>query len=131
MPNPRLRDVFLFWKNEVSLSYGVFVVLNPYFAYGVPCALLVLYAGFALFRKRSEIHYIGFVLFIISGFMAAFCFQVLQYAFHEAANQGWTSVITELGFPIWTLYIGFGIGILLVVLNLVRAWRRIRSIRQQ
>ncbi|WP_368252383.1 hypothetical protein [Enterococcus sp. 2201sp1_2201st1_B8_2201SCRN_220225] len=104
-------------------------MLNPYFAYGVPGALLLLYAGFAIFRKRSEIHYIGFVLFIISGFMTAFCFQVLQYAFHEAADKSWTSVTTTLGFPTWTLYIGLVIGILLVGLNLIRAWRRIQDIR--
>lgn len=106
-------------------------MLNPYFAYGVPVALLILYAGFAIFRKRSEVSYIGFVLFIIAGFLSAFCFQVIQYAFHEAAVKDWTAVTHALGAPVWTLYIGLVIGIVLVALNLIRAWRRIYKIRHQ
>lgn len=106
-------------------------MLNPYFAFGVPVALLVLYAGFAIFRKRSTVSYIGFVLLIIAGFLTAFCFQVIQYAFHEAAAKNWTAVTKELGAPTWTLYLGLVLGIALVALNLIRAWRRIYKIRHQ
>ncbi len=38
-------------------------MLNPYFAFGVPFFLLLLYIGFALFRRSSHIPYLGFVLF--------------------------------------------------------------------
>ncbi|WP_239644630.1 hypothetical protein [Enterococcus crotali] len=53
-------------------------MLNPYFAFGVPIFLLFLYVVFAIIRKKSKLHYIGFVLLLIATFMMAFSFQVLQ-----------------------------------------------------
>ena len=58
-------------------------MLNPYFAFGVPAFLLVLYAAFALFRRSSDIPYLGFVLFIIAGFLTGFSLQVIQQAINE------------------------------------------------
>ncbi|WP_270789390.1 hypothetical protein [Enterococcus diestrammenae] len=106
-------------------------MLNPYFAFGVPVGLLLIYAIFAIIRKKTKIHYLGFALFIISGFLTAFCLQVIQYAYHESALTSIAALEESAGYPLWLLFIGFGIGLFLVLINLVRAWRRIQKIRNQ
>ena len=72
-------------------------MLNRYFALGVPVALIILYGIILVLRKKSKIPYLGFVLFIIAGFMVAFSYQVLP----------------------------LGVGILLVIVNIFRAYKRI------
>ncbi len=53
-------------------------MLNMYFVFGVPIFLLFLYATIAYVRKRTTIHYLGFILLIISGFMLVFNLQTWQ-----------------------------------------------------
>ena len=72
-------------------------MLNPYFAFGVPAFLLVLYAAFALFRRSSDIPYLGFVLFIIAGFLTGFSLQVIQQAINEVSEAGGGTVVIPEG----------------------------------
>lgn len=102
-------------------------MLNPYFAFGVPCGLLILYGIFAAVRKKTKIPYLGFALFIISGFMAAFCFQVVQYAYHESTQIGRATLEARLSYPLWSLFGGLFLGLVLAVINLVRGYRRIKG----
>ena len=41
-------------------------MLQPYFAFGVPLFLLVLYLLFALIHRQTTIHYLRFILLLIS-----------------------------------------------------------------
>ncbi len=41
-------------------------MLQPYFAFGVPLFLLVLYLLFALIHRQTTIHYLRFTYFNIS-----------------------------------------------------------------
>ena len=43
-------------------------MLQPYFAFGVPLFLLVLYLLFALIHRQTTIHYLRFILLLISTF---------------------------------------------------------------
>ncbi len=74
-------------------------MLNPYFAFGVPAFLLVLYVAFALFRRSSDIPYLGFVLFIIAGFLTGFSLQVIQ----QASSMKWLKhLFSTYKIPIFT-----------------------------
>lgn len=101
-------------------------MLNGYFALGVPIGLMVLYGVILFLRKKSKIPYLGFVLFIIAGFMVAFSYQVLQYAFKEQDNLLETSESLVLSYPFWLLYIPLGVGVILVIINIFRAYKRIK-----
>jgi len=100
-------------------------MLNGYFALGVPVALIILYGIILVLRKKSKIPYLGFVLFIIAGFMVAFSYQVLQYALKEQSQLDQTGVTLVLNYPFWLLYLPLGVGILLVIVNIFRAYKRI------
>ncbi|BCA85766.1 hypothetical protein EsVE80_12890 [Enterococcus saigonensis] len=102
-------------------------MLNGYFALGVPIGLMVLYGVILFLRKKSKIPYLGFVLFIIAGFMVAFSYQVLQYAFKEQDNLLEASESLVLSYPFWLLYIPLGVGVILVIINIFRAYKRIKS----
>ena len=86
-------------------------MLNRYFALGVPVALIILYGIILVLRKKSKIPYLGFVLFIIAGFMVAFSYQVLQYALKEQSQLDQTGVTLVLNYPFWLLYLPLGVGI--------------------
>lgn len=101
-------------------------MLNEYFALGVPIALIVLYGLILLLRKKSKIPYLGFVLFIIAGFMVAFSYQVLQYAIKEQDDLVKASKNLALSYPFWLLYIPLIIGIILAGINIFRAYKRIK-----
>ena len=45
------------------------LMLQPYFAFGVPLFLLVLYLLFALIHRQTTIHYLRFILLLISTFL--------------------------------------------------------------
>ena len=105
---------------------GGAIMLNEYFALGVPIALIILYALILFLRKKSKIHYLGFVLFIIAGFMVAFSYQVLQYALKEQSQLTKTGATLELNYPFWLLYLPLIIGIILVIINIFRAYKRIK-----
>ncbi|EOF28375.1 hypothetical protein SC5_01367 [Enterococcus faecalis EnGen0086] len=47
-------------------------MLQPYFAFGVPLFLLVLYLLFALIHRQTTIHYLRFILLLISTFLMVF-----------------------------------------------------------
>lgn len=105
-------------------------MMNIYFAFGVPAALLVLYAGMALYRKKSKIHYLGFVLFIIAGFLTAFSFQVIQYGWQLSKTIPISEINRENGYDFRWLYLPLAIGIVFVVFNIYRGYRRLKNIRQ-
>lgn len=105
-------------------------MMNSYFAFGVPVALLILYVAMALFRKKSQIHYLGFVLFIIAGFLTAFSFQVIQYGWQLSKTIPIATINQENGYDFRWLYLPLLIGIIFVIFNIYRGYRRIKQIRQ-
>ncbi len=105
-------------------------MLNSFFAFGVPIFLLILYGGFAIFRKNARIPYLGFILFVIAAFLSAFSFQVIQQAFTEIRTTSQQTVEQHYGYPLLLLAVPLALGILLMVLNGYRGYQRIRKIQQ-
>lgn len=104
-------------------------MLNPYFAFGVPVFLLGLYIIFAIIRRKSKIHYLGFVLLLIATFMMAFSFQVLQGLWTLEDTQS-TEQLNQLGYsPEW-LWIPLLLGGMLAIVNLWRGVKRVKSFRE-
>ena len=103
-------------------------MLNPYFAFGVPFFLLLLYIGFALFRRSSHIPYLGFVLFIIAGFMSVFS---IQQALTEVNKTNAAAVEQVHGYSLYLLAIPLLIGLLLVIRNIFRGYAKIKKVRLQ
>jgi glucan phosphoethanolaminetransferase (alkaline phosphatase superfamily) len=106
-------------------------MLNPYFAFGVPLFLLLLYLGFALFRRWSKIPYLGFVLFIIAGFLSVFSFQVIQQALTEINKTSAALVEETHGYSLYLLAIPLVIGLVLVIRNIFRGYAKIKKVRLQ
>lgn len=104
-------------------------MLNPYFAFGVPIFLLFLYIVFAIIRKKSKLHYIGFVLLLIATFMMAFSFQVLQGLWTLEDNNS-TEQLNALRYSPELLWIPLILGGVLAVLNLWRGVKRVQSFRE-
>lgn len=102
-------------------------MLNSFFAFGVPIFLFILYFGFALFRKKSDIPYLGFALFIIAGFLIAFSLQVIQQALTEMQTATQAQIEALYGYPLYLLVIPLATGILLLLLNSYRGYRRIKE----
>ncbi|PZL76674.1 hypothetical protein CI088_02505 [Enterococcus plantarum] len=105
-------------------------MLNPYFAFGVPIFLLFLYVVFAIIRKKSKLHYIGFVLLLISSFMMAFSFQVLQGLWTLEDSHA-TEQLETLGYAPEILWLPLILGALLALLNLWRGVKRVKSFREE
>lgn len=104
-------------------------MLNPYFAFGVPAFLVFLYIIFAIIRKKSKLHYIGFVLLLIATFMMAFSFQVLQGLWTLEDSQS-TEQLNQLGYsPEW-LWLPLLLGGVLAIVNLWRGVKRVQSFRE-
>jgi uncharacterized membrane protein YedE/YeeE len=106
-------------------------MLTSFFAFGVPLFLLILYIGFSIFRKKSQIPYLGFVLFTIAGFLTAFSLQVIQQAITEMTNTNQSVLEDTYGYPLYLLVIPLAIGILLIILNAYRGYKRLKVIRLQ
>ncbi|WP_086313628.1 hypothetical protein A5821_001153 [Enterococcus sp. 7F3_DIV0205] len=104
-------------------------MLNPYFAFGVPIFLLFLYIVFAIIRKKSKLHYIGFVLLLIATFTMAFSFQVLQGLWTLEDNNS-TEQLNALRYSPELLWIPLILGGVLAVLNLWRGVKRVQSFRE-
>lgn len=104
-------------------------MLNAYFAFGVPVFLLVLYTGFEWYRHQSKIDYLGFVLFIIAGFLTIFSFQVIQQALTEIAASSYSNVEHLYGYSLVLLGLPLISGIFLILLNIFRGYLRLRKFR--
>ena len=76
-------------------------MLNIYFVFGVPMFLLILYFVFAYIRKKTTIHYLGFILLIISGFMLVFNLQTWQQALQELDQFSVKALSERVGYPIY------------------------------
>lgn len=98
-------------------------MLAPYFAFGIPIFLWVLYLFFERLRKKNNVHYLGLILLLISLFMASFSFQVLQsfWAIERTAKA------QALPYPAFLLWLPFGLGILLSLLNTLRTIKRLHA----
>lgn len=105
-------------------------MLNPYFAFGVPLFLIALYIMFAIIRKKTTIHYVGFVLLLISSFMTVFSFQVLQELWSVENNSSLASQSKEFEYNLNFLWIPLFLGILLVTINLIRGIKRVLSFQK-
>lgn len=94
-------------------------MLQPYFAFGVPLFLLVLYLFFALIHRQTTIHYLRFILLLISTFLMVFSFQVLQ--------ESWTinpETLKDAAYSPQWLWIPLSIGLILTIYN---AWHGLRT----
>jgi uncharacterized membrane protein YwaF len=98
-------------------------MLNPYFAFGVPLFLIVLYIIFAFIRNKSHIRYIGFVLLLIATFMVAFSFQVLQGYWTIERNH-------PLSYSPDLLWLPLLLGAVLAIVNIWRGVKRLRSFKE-
>ena len=78
-------------------------MLNMYFVFGVPIFLLFLYATIAYVRKRTTIHYLGFILLIISGFMLVFNLQTWQQALLEMDKMTPHALSKMIGYPVYLI----------------------------
>ncbi|EJR9793412.1 hypothetical protein N0Q84_000570 [Enterococcus faecalis] len=95
------------------------LMLQPYFAFGVPLFLLVIYLLFALIHRQTTIHYLRFILLLISTFLMVFSFQVLQ--------ESWTinpETLKDAAYSPQWLWIPLGIGLILTLYN---AWHGLRT----
>lgn len=108
---------------RVSLIQGGIIMLNPYFAFGVPVFLISLYFVFECIRKKVQFHYLGFILLLISTFMAAFSFQILQEFWSVQSS-------VHLSYQPDLLWIPLIVGGVLSVLNLWRGIKRLNSFRK-
>ena len=99
-------------------------MLNGYFAFGVPLFLIIIYLLFAVIRRRSSIHYLGFILLIISAFMTAFSFQVLQEFWSSKGQSGFS-----LPYNSNLLWLPLFIGAALSLINIGRGLKRFSSFR--
>ena len=93
-------------------------MLNMYFVFGVPIFLLFLYATIAYVRKRTTIHYLGFILLIISGFMLVFNLQTWQQALLEMDKMTPHALSKVLGYPVYLIWLPIFISGYLVLLNI-------------
>ena len=93
-------------------------MLNPYFAFGVPFFFFIALYRLCAFRRSSHIPYLGFVLFIIAGFMSVFSFQVIQQALTEVNKTNAAAVEQVHGYSLYLLAIPLLIGLLLVIRNI-------------
>ncbi|XIO45605.1 hypothetical protein N8D15_06515 [Enterococcus faecium] len=105
-------------------------MLNMYFVFGVPFFLLFLYATIAYVRKRTTIHYLGFILLIISGFMLVFNLQTWQQALLEMDKMTPHALSKVLGYPVYLIWLPIFISGCLVLLNIYRGVRRIVQLRK-
>lgn len=105
-------------------------MLNMYFVFGVPIFLLFLYATIAYVRKRTTIHYLGFILLIISGFMLVFNLQTWQQALLEMDKMTPHALSKVLGYPVYLIWLPIFISGCLVLLNIYRGVRRIVQLRK-
>lgn len=101
-------------------------MLNPYFAFGVPLFLLLLYVVFAFVRKKTTIHYLGFVLLLIATFMMSFSFQVLQ----EFWTMEDSSSVKQLNYAPKLLWLPLFLGSMLAIINIYRGIKRVQSFRK-
>ncbi|WP_165006642.1 MULTISPECIES: hypothetical protein [unclassified Enterococcus] len=106
-------------------------MLNIYFVFGVPLFLIILYLVFAYVRKHSNIHYLGFILLIISGFMLVFTLQTWQQALAEMDTYTSQAVSRQIGYPVFLIWLPISISGCLVLLNLYRGWRRLQTFRKK
>jgi hypothetical protein len=106
-------------------------LLNIYFVFGVPIFLLILYLFFAYLRKKKNIHYLGFILLIIAGFMLVFNLQTWQQAVTEMDHLTAQEVSQQVGYPIYLIWVPILIAACLVLLNLYRGVRRVLAMRKK
>ena len=106
-------------------------MLNIYFVFGVPAFLLILYLNFAYIRKKTTIRYLGFILLIIASFMLVFNLQTWQQALLEMEQASSRSLSDQLGYPVYLIWIPITVAGFLVLLNLFRAWRRLKQLRKK
>lgn len=105
-------------------------MLNPYFAFGVPLFLLLLYVVFAFIRKNTSIHYLGFVLLLIATFMMSFSFQVLQ-EFWTLEESSSVNQLDQLNYAPQLLWFPLILGSILAIINLYRGIKRVQSFKEE
>lgn len=88
-------------------------MLNPYFAFGVPIFLVILYLLFTYIHKKNSLHYLRFILLLISTFLLVFSFQVIQ--------ESWSMTTTEIDQAVYSpnlLWLPLLVGLFFTLFNL-------------
>lgn len=104
-------------------------MLNPYFAFGVPLFLLLLYVFFVIIRKKTSIHYTGFVLLLIATFMVSFSVQVLQEYWAQENNSS-INQLENLQYAHQLLWLPLIFGSILAGINFFRAIKKVYSFQK-
>ncbi|MGM0124230.1 hypothetical protein IGI37_001604 [Enterococcus sp. AZ194] len=106
-------------------------MLNPYFSFGVPLFLFILYIVFSILRKKSTVNFLGFILLIIAVFLTVFSLQVWQQAASDLTRESSQQLSQKVGYPIYLLWVPIIIGCLLVFSNFIRAVNKLRKIQHK
>lgn len=102
-------------------------MLNGWFILFVTLFVLIIYAIFAILRKKTTINYLGFILLIIATFLLVFSLQIGQQVLTELQIMNADELSSLVGYPIYLLFLPIIISALLLFINLYRAFRRIRQ----
>ena len=103
-------------------------MLDPYFSFGVPSLLLILYVAFALFQRSAHIPYLGFGLFIIAGFLTGFSLQVIQLAWSEVARSSIEQLQDTYHYSPYLLLIPLVLGLLLISIHLYQGYLKVKTV---
>ncbi|MGX7172717.1 hypothetical protein [Enterococcus ratti] len=106
-------------------------MLNIYFVFGVPIFLWVLYLVFSYIRRKKTIHYLEFILLLISGFMLVFNLQTWQQALIEMNHISSKQLSAKLGYPIYLIWLPIVLAVSLVLLNLFRAFQHLQKLKKK
>lgn len=99
-------------------------MLNPYFAFGVPLALIILYILFSLVKKVQFADYRRFTLALIAVFMTTFNFQVYRYSQTVLTATTQEKFTDNFGYNPNFLLIPVVLGLVLAIYNLILVFRQ-------
>lgn len=102
-------------------------MLNPFFAFGIPVVLIILYSIFYSLKKLKNADYRQFVLTLISVFLTTFSYQVYNYSQTVVALTSSESFQKNFGYSQGRLIVPFVLGAILTIINVYYLFRQFRK----
>ena len=102
-------------------------MLNPFFAFGIPVALIILYSIFYSLKKLKNADYRQFVLTLISVFLTTFSYQVYRYGQSITTLNSLKDFKETFGYAPRLLLLPLLVGLLLTIYNFFRLFRRLQK----